>query len=190
MADTHSSLVVYQSLGNKKIKWCLVNFVVVVSLPSVQVGKKEANAELWKVCSGDIWFTLSPAEFCHECVCCKGILLYLNVHCLGQNTRTRSLHSLNDWICVCCVHVFGWVCVDWMCVVYMCWCVWFGCVLRTCVWCVCVCVMDSSVVSAPDSWSKCRGFESLLERWENFLLHGQLSVLTYFSICSTPVLPQ
>jgi len=53
MADTHSSLAVYQSLGNKKIKWCLVNCLF-VSLPSVQVGKKEANAKLWKVCSGDI----------------------------------------------------------------------------------------------------------------------------------------
>ena len=48
---------------------------------------------------------------------------------------------------------------------------------------------DSSVVRAPDSWSKSRGFESLLERRENFLLQGQLSVLTHFSIRSTPVLP-
>ena len=37
---------------------------------------------------------------------------------------------------------------------------------------------DSSVVRAPDSWLKGRGFESLLERRENFLLQGQLSVLT------------
>ena len=39
---------------------------------------------------------------------------------------------------------------------------------------------DSSVVRAPDSWSKGRGFESLLGRWENFLLRGRLSVLTLF----------
>ena len=39
---------------------------------------------------------------------------------------------------------------------------------------------DSSVVRAPDSWSKGRGFESLLERRENFLLQGQFSVLTLF----------
>ena len=32
---------------------------------------------------------------------------------------------------------------------------------------------DSSVVRAPDSCSKGHGFESLLERWENFLLQGQ-----------------
>ena len=50
---------------------------------------------------------------------------------------------------------------------------------------------DSSVIRAPDLRSKGRRFESLLERRENFLLQGQLSVLTrYFGICSTPVLPQ
>ena len=50
---------------------------------------------------------------------------------------------------------------------------------------------DSSVVRAPDSWLKGLGFESLLERRENFLLQGRLSVLTLiFSIRSTPVLPQ
>ena len=37
---------------------------------------------------------------------------------------------------------------------------------------------DSSAVRAPDSWLKGRGFESLLERRENFLLQGRLSVLT------------
>ena len=38
---------------------------------------------------------------------------------------------------------------------------------------------DSSVVRAPDSWLKSRGFESLVqERRENFLLQGRLSVLT------------
>ena len=45
---------------------------------------------------------------------------------------------------------------------------------------------DSSVVRAPDSRSKGRGFESLLERRENFLLHGQLSVLTLFSVSLPP----
>ena len=35
-----------------------------------------------------------------------------------------------------------------------------------------------------------RRFESPQERWEHFFLQGQLSVLTYFSIRSTPVLPQ
>ena len=51
---------------------------------------------------------------------------------------------------------------------------------------------DSSVVRAPDSWLKGRGFESPQERRENFLLQGWLSVLTdsYFGIRSTPVLPQ
>ena len=52
----------------------------------------------------------------------------------------------------------------------------------------------SSVVRAPDSWSKGRGFESLLGRRENFLLQGQLSVLTLISVPvpprSTTVLPQ
>ena len=43
-----------------------------------------------------------------------------------------------------------------------------------------------SVVGAPDSWLKGRGFESLQQRRENFLLQGQLSVLTR----SIPVLPQ
>ena len=45
---------------------------------------------------------------------------------------------------------------------------------------------DSSVVRAPDSWLKGRGFESLLERRENFLLHGQLSVLTLISVSVPP----
>ena len=49
---------------------------------------------------------------------------------------------------------------------------------------------DSSVVRAPDSWLKGRGFESLQERRESFLLQGQLFVLTYFGIRSTPVLLQ
>ena len=50
---------------------------------------------------------------------------------------------------------------------------------------------DSLVVRAPESWLKGSGFESLQEWWENFLLQGQFSVLTlYFSIRSTPVLPQ
>ena len=49
----------------------------------------------------------------------------------------------------------------------------------------------SSVVRAPDSWSKGRGFESLLERRENFLLQGPLSVLTLISVSvPSPVLPQ
>ena len=44
------------------------------------------------------------------------------------------------------------------------------------------------VLAAP---SKGRGFESLQERWENFLLQGQLSQCadSYFGIRSTPVLP-
>ena len=45
---------------------------------------------------------------------------------------------------------------------------------------------DSSVVRAPDSWSKGRGFESLQERRENFLLQGQLSVLTLISVSAPP----
>ena len=48
----------------------------------------------------------------------------------------------------------------------------------------------SSMFRAPDSWLKGRRFESLQERRENFLLRGQLSVLTYFGISSTPVLPR
>ena len=45
---------------------------------------------------------------------------------------------------------------------------------------------DGSVVRAPDSWLKGRGFESLLERRENFLLQGQLSVLTLISVSVPP----
>ena len=36
---------------------------------------------------------------------------------------------------------------------------------------------NSSVVRAPDLWSKGLGFESWQEQWENFLLQGQLSAL-------------
>ena len=50
---------------------------------------------------------------------------------------------------------------------------------------------DSSVVRAPDSSLKGRGFESLLERRENFLLQGSTFCAdSYFGIRSTPVLPQ
>ena len=42
------------------------------------------------------------------------------------------------------------------------------------------CSGDGSVVRAPDSRLKGRGFESLQERRENFLLQGRLSVLTLF----------
>ena len=45
---------------------------------------------------------------------------------------------------------------------------------------------DSSVVRAPDSWLKGRGFESLLERRENFLLQGRLSVLTLILVSVPP----
>ena len=45
---------------------------------------------------------------------------------------------------------------------------------------------DSSVVRAPDSCLKGRGFESLLERRESFPLHGQLSVLTLISVSVPP----
>ena len=45
---------------------------------------------------------------------------------------------------------------------------------------------DSSVVRAPDSWLKGRGFESLLERRGNFLLQGRLSVLTLISVSVPP----
>ena len=45
---------------------------------------------------------------------------------------------------------------------------------------------DNSVVRAPDSWLKGRGFESLLERRENFLLRGRLSVLTLLSVSVPP----
>ena len=46
---------------------------------------------------------------------------------------------------------------------------------------------DSSVVRVPDLWSKGRRFKSLLERQENFLLHGQLSVLTLISVSIPPL---
>ena len=45
---------------------------------------------------------------------------------------------------------------------------------------------DSSVVRAPDSWMKGRGFVSLQEPRENFLLQGQLSVLTLLSVSVPP----
>ena len=45
---------------------------------------------------------------------------------------------------------------------------------------------DSSVVRAWDSSSKGLGFESRQERWENFPLRGQLSVLTLFSVSVPP----
>ena len=45
---------------------------------------------------------------------------------------------------------------------------------------------DSSVVRASDSWLKGPGFKSLQERRENFLLQGQLSVLTLISVCVPP----
>ena len=49
---------------------------------------------------------------------------------------------------------------------------------------------DSSMVRAPDSWSKGCGFESLQELRENFLLQGQLSVLTLISVSVPPRVTQ
>ena len=45
---------------------------------------------------------------------------------------------------------------------------------------------DSTVVRAPDSWLKSRGFKSLQERRENFLLQGRLSVLALISVSVPP----
>ena len=45
---------------------------------------------------------------------------------------------------------------------------------------------DSSVVRAPDSWLKSRGFESLQGRRQNFLFQGRLSVLTLISVSVPP----
>ena len=45
---------------------------------------------------------------------------------------------------------------------------------------------NSSAVRVPDSWSKDRGNESWQERLENFLLQGQLSVLTLISVSVPP----
>ena len=46
---------------------------------------------------------------------------------------------------------------------------------------------ESSVVRVLDSWSKGRWFESLQEQHENFLLQGQLSVLTLISVSVPPL---
>ena len=42
------------------------------------------------------------------------------------------------------------------------------------------------MVRASDSWSKGPGFESRQEQWDNFLLQGQLSVLTLISVSAPP----
>ena len=44
----------------------------------------------------------------------------------------------------------------------------------------------SSVVRAPDSWLKDRGFKSLLEQLDNFLLQDKLSVLTLILVSIPP----
>ena len=46
---------------------------------------------------------------------------------------------------------------------------------------------DRSVVRVPDLWLKGRGFKSLKEQWEIFLLQGRLSVLTLISISIPPL---
>ena len=46
---------------------------------------------------------------------------------------------------------------------------------------------DSSVVRVLDLWSKGLGFESREEQWDNFLLLGQLSVLTLISVSVPPL---
>ena len=45
---------------------------------------------------------------------------------------------------------------------------------------------DSSVVRALDLRLKSCGFESLQEWWENFILQGRLSVLTFISVSLPP----
>ena len=49
---------------------------------------------------------------------------------------------------------------------------------------------DSSVVRASDSWSKGPGFESRQEQRENFILQGQLSVLSHRLLFRYPLHPR
>ena len=55
-----------------------------------------------------------------------------------------------------------------------------------CFWVFIILFGDTSVVWVLDSWLKGCGFESLQERWENFLFHGQLSELTLISVSVPP----
>ena len=45
---------------------------------------------------------------------------------------------------------------------------------------------DSSLVRASDPWLKGPGFESLQERWDNFLFQRQLFVLTLILVSVPP----
>ena len=47
--------------------------------------------------------------------------------------------------------------------------------------------LSGSVVRVPDSRLKGCGFESLQEQRENFILQGQLSVLTLISVSVPPL---
>ena len=51
---------------------------------------------------------------------------------------------------------------------------------------ICLKFQDSSVVRVLDLWSKGRGFKSLQEWRENFLLWGQISVLTLILVSVPP----
>ena len=74
-----------------------------------------------------------------------------------------------------------------------CVCVFMGvyvCVSRCICMCKCLCVggnRDRSVVRVSDSWLKGPGFGSWQEWWENFLLRGQLSVLTLILVSVPPL---
>ena len=54
-------------------------------------------------------------------------------------------------------------------------------------WCKYMELGASSVVRVSDSWSKGPGFESWQERWKNFFLQGQLSLLTLISVSVPPL---
>ena len=122
------------------------------------------------------------------CTCTDWVRgLFLLLHCLSGtaslaklNHQTHSCLSKHLWnlcssgypvdsvyVCMCAPTSLFWLC--------------FGSLL-----CNGLRDGDSSVVRAPDSWLKGRGFESLQEQRENFLLQGQLSVLTLISVSVPP----
>ena len=93
------------------------------------------------------------------------IVLHYSKLCMGSKSVCMLL-----CVCVCaCAHVCDW----WLLIKCYSPLSWAG-------------GGDSSVVRAPDSWLKGRGFESLLEWRENFRLQGRLSVLTLISVSVPP----
>ena len=160
------------------------------SREAVDLLTERSDESLWY----DIWLILLLSlKVAERFVTLTNLMHYLHVlslrHVLSPrgDKSCRKVHLLHDLSPLRQQHYHLSLLFLWCVCVCECVC---GCVHVSVGACMCVSVYvgsgDSSMVRAPESWLKGRGFESLQERRENFLLRGQLSVLTLISVSIPP----